>query len=831
MTNSDDGQMGLFSEKTGPSVDELVQRLKDYNQAYRAGQPEVSDDAYDQLTEQLRTLDAKHPWLQHVEPEPDFGAGKIRHPQPMLSTEKAYRNSDVEAWIGDESSGDTLTLSAWLDYEERRIGKSVFTVAKWIQRVEDMAFEIAVRDVRVQVTPGSWKAPKSWLGKESFTAWYMSKSNAALNKGTKDLRWRPIALSSDLSLVGDGLDFYSEALWTTGQVITWRRRVSAKCLPETATNVLECVSFTPDGKPDLLTDLALSTSTDLTWALFDAWYQRSRVTLTRDAHSKHRFTMDDSVTTHTLTELLDYEQRLRTTASTQTTYTVTPKLDGLAGRDDGVALATRGDGMVGSDATHVFARGVVPVGGRGLGIGEIVMVESWFDAVLKGRVEHPRNACVGIVNADTLAVEAKEALDAGMVHFVPYTTLPSWTGLGITLLTELATISTQVKAETDYPLDGLVVSVDDLALRAALGKTNHHYSWQLAIKEKLGTAKTTVKEIVWQTGRTGKVTPVLIVEPTALSGATIQRVTAHNAQIVKQRGLGAGAEILIIRSGEVIPKIESVITRAKTPDLATHCPSCGEPLAFQDKFLVCLAGLSCPAQVENSLRHFFHLLGTADNFGPKTVKRLVAGGIASLPEIYALTEADLLGLDFGPGQTANLLIGLKTSLSTTVEDARFLAAFGVDHLGLGAARRLLTAVALEDVISLSVSDMKALDGFDVKTADAITRGIAHRWPTVSHILGLGFQFERTSRAGAQSTIVSPISNQRVLFTGKMLQGTRDDMKAQARTLGAIVASGISKTLDLLVIGEKASPNKVAKAEKLGVHVLSEEEYLGLISQD
>ena len=606
---------------TPRSPEALVEQLTIWNTAYRAGTPLVTDLEYDTVTEELRALDPDNPFLHAVEPEAAFGLGKVRHAQPMLSTEKAYTEDALRTWVG---------------------------------RVEKAAIELGLTDIR---------------------------------------------------------------------------------------------------------------------------------------------------------------------------YRVTPKLDGLAGKDEDGVFATRGNGRVGNDITYAFERGVVPIGGRNQGVGEIVMVKSWFEANLAEVFDHPRNTCVGIVSADVVGEHAQKALDAGVVHFVPYGQLAKWSGSGAELVERHRAITEDLKAQVDYALDGMVAEALNPRLRQYMGATSHHHRWMIAIKERGETAETTVNEVIWQTGRTGNVTPVMLVEPVKVSGATIRRVTAHHAGMIRDKQIGAGARIQIIRSGEVIPKLEQVLQLAETVHLPSHCPRCEAELGWKNDFLSCPNSAGCPAQVETGLRHWFRTLKTADNFGPKTIEKLVEGGFDSLEKLYALTEADLKGLGFGDGQTANLLAALVISQRQQVEDARWLAAFGIPDLGVGDSRKLLAAFPLETLHAVTKEQLVEVKGFGDITSTSIVSGLQARWPTIQHMLDLGFVFERTPLAGEEPEIESPIAKKRVLFTGKMVQGTRDDMKIRAKALGAVLASGISKSLDLLVIGEKASQGKIDKATKAGVEILTEAEYL------
>ncbi|MBR9982776.1 MAG: DNA ligase [Desulfatitalea sp.] len=613
-------------------IDRLVAQLEAYNTAYRSGAPLVEDATYDRLVERLRALDPQHPFVQSVEPEKFTGRTQVRHPLPMLSTEKAYTEDQL---------------------------------ARFVQRVEKEASAIGLAEVQFEATP---------------------------------------------------------------------------------------------------------------------------------------------------------------------------KLDGLAGRDDGEVLASRGNGLVGFDISNAWAKGVVPVGGRGQGLGEITVVQSYFDAHLAELFEHPRNMVVGVISSDTLNPHARQALEAGMVRFVPYNQLPRWQGPAAELLAQIETISRQLAAQTDYPMDGVVVSACEAALRERMGATSHHYRWQIAVKRKGDTAVTTVENIQWQVGRTGNVTPVLEVAPVALSGATIRRVTAHHAGMVEKLRIGPGARIEVIRSGEVIPKLERVLTPSQQVALPENCPSCGSALTFlksddQDKelFLKC-HNPACPAQIEQSISHWFRILGNADWFGIKTIRRIVAGGYDSLEKIYDMTEGDFVALGFGPVQSRNLAEALRLSRTQPVEDWRFLAALGIADLGVGDSRKLLQHIPIEALNDFDQASIEKIHGFGEKTSKRIVDGLGQIRGTLTHLLALGFQLERTVLLSESVPTTSPIAGKNLVFTGKMVHGNREQMQGEARRLGANVQTAVSGTTDFLICGEKVGATKRNKAEALGVRILSEADYLQMIAE-
>lgn len=607
------------------NVEELVSKLETYNQAYRNGQPLISDAEYDLLVEQLRALAPDHPYLQRVEPEQFAGRSEVRHPVPMLSTEKAYTREQLQRFV------DRVTKEA--------------------------------------------------------------------------------------------------------QAI---------------------------GIPDVL-------------------------------------------------------------------FKVTPKLDGLAGRDDGKVFASRGNGIVGYEISSAFDKGVFALGGRGQGLGEIVVVQSYFSAHLAGKFEHPRNMVVGIVSSDTLNEDARQALEAEMVRFVPYSKLPSWQGKSDRLLEEIDAVSDQLMAECDYPLDGVVVEVVNEELKARMGATTHHYRWQIAVKRKGQTAETVVEAIQWQVGRTGNVTPVMEVAPVNLSGATIRRVTAHHAGMVAKHGIGPGSRIEIIRSGEVIPKLEQVLSTSQQVQVPQRCPACQHELHWRGDFLRCSYS-RCPAQIEQRISHWFRTLGSADWFGIKTIQKLVAHGYDTLEKIYAMDIDSFAGIGFGPVQSQNLAEALVVSRTKSVEDWRFLAAFGIPDLGVGDSRRLLEHIPLEQIVHLDTRIIAGINGFGEKTSRSIVQGVADIKETLLHMFGMGFNLERTPLVTRKAAAQSPIAGKHLVFTGKMQGGSREAMQSQARRLGANVQSAVSGNTDLLICGEKVGAGKLDKARRLNVEIISEEDYYRLIGE-
>jgi len=508
-------------------------------------------------------------------------------------------------------------------------------------------------------------------------------------------------------------------------------------------------------------------------------------------------------------------------------FLVMPKLDGIAGRDDGKIFATRGNGEVGYEISSVFYKGVIAIGGRGKGLGEIVVVKSYFDKFLSDKFEHPRNMVAGIVASDTANELAQKALEDKVVHFVPYTSLSYWIGNASELFENIEQTTTELAKKTDYPIDGIVTYVTDEKVKKYMGATSHHYRWQIAIKTKGKTAETKVEDIIWQVGRSGNITPVLAVSAISLSGATIKRITAHHAGLVKKMRVGVGAKIEVIRSGEVIPKLEKVVNTSEKYNIPEKCPSCNSLLVWNNDFLRC-TNYDCKAQIEKRISHWFKMLDNADWFGIKTIQKLVDRGYDEIEKIYAMSESEFIDIGFGLVQSKNLAKAIEISQTKPVEDWRFLSAFGISNLGKGDSRKLLSHIKLEEVVNVETKTIEKIPSFGLITSNSIADGIKKISDKLVHMLSLGFNIIETPLITEIQAFENIVLGKRIVFTGKMQYGTRDEMQAEARKFGAVVQTYISGKTDYLVCGEKVGSKKVNDAEKLGVKIIDEKSYLQML---
>ena len=503
----------------------------------------------------------------------------------------------------------------------------------------------------------------------------------------------------------------------------------------------------------------------------------------------------------------------------------TAKLDGFAGFDDGNKLYTRGDGNKGSDITRVFERGLGTFNDsqRGQGPGEIVVKRSYFEKHLSGHFEYPRNFQASLIKEKELDQFAKDAIANEAALFVPFSQLPFWAGSISEFTNNFNSIVSDLESGVDFDIDGVVFEIVNSELKSHMGSNRKFHRWQIAFKENKEKAQVKVLSVTAQVGRTGKITPVAELEPTQLSGATIYRASGHHYGLVKEQGLGSGSIIELTRSGLVIPKINKVI-RSVEAEIPSKCPSCDENLTWESDFLMCLNHEACKDQIIGKIIYFYKVLANNDGFGEATIQKLYDEGIRNVGDIYKLTEFELVSMGFGEKTSQNLINQLIRSRQESIEDWRFLAAFGVLRLGMGNCENLLKNYPLDKVFDLSVDDISNIDGFAELTAELIFNGLLNIKPQYENLIKDGFELEKTLILGETNTSDNLYHNKKIVFTGSM-SSSRAELQKQAKAFGAIVGSSVSSKTDLLIIGENVGQSKIKAAEKHGVEILSEAEYL------
>ena len=506
----------------------------------------------------------------------------------------------------------------------------------------------------------------------------------------------------------------------------------------------------------------------------------------------------------------------------------TAKLDGFAGFDDGSKLYTRGDGNKGSDISRVFARGlgIFNNSERGQGPGEIVVKRSYFEKHLSNHFEYPRNFQASLIKEKELDSLAIEAISNKAALFVPFTQLPQWLGSIEEFSNQFLDIVGQLESGVDFDIDGVVFEIVNTELKDYMGSNRKFHRWQIAFKENKEKAQVKVISVTAQVGRTGKITPVAELEPTQLSGATIYRASGHHYGLVKEQGLGAGSVIELTRSGLVIPKINKVLKTAEV-DIPSNCPSCGYKLSWDSDFLMCFNHEKCPEQIMGKIIYFFRILANNDGFGQATIQKLYAEGIHRVSDIYLLNEAKLMSMGFGEKTSHNLINQLIRSRKESIEDWRFLAAFGVQRLGMGNCENLLRNYSVEKIFDLSIKDISNINGFAEITAELIFDGLTLIKPQYEVLISGGFKLEHTLLNTELNQSNSPFNSKTIVFTGTMSE-SRAKLQKQAKAFGANVGKSVSSKTDFLIIGENVGQSKIKDAKTHQVDLLTEAEYLKLL---
>jgi len=554
-------------------------------------------------------------------------------------------------------------------------------------------------------------------------------------------------------------------------------------------------------------------------------------------------------------EIREFDRRIREAVG-DVTYSAEPKFDGFSVEvvyEDGVfdRAVTRGDGEEGEDVSaNLRTVGSVPLRLRDapdfLAVrGEVYMPRSGFQALNQRRIErgddpfaNPRNAAAGTVRLLDPSTVADRPLDVFFYDVIETSATVASQREAFALLRELGfrvndetTLVEDVAAALDYrdrlmaaredleyEIDGVVAKVDDVGKREQLGATARHPRWAFAYKFPARTGETTVERIVVQVGRTGKLTPVALLDPVDLQGVTISRATLHNATQIRDLGVHAGATVRIERAGDVIPEVSEVVADDESDSesfaMPETCPVCDGPVVREGEHHYC-TNASCPAQLRRRLQHFCSRDAMdIEGVGEAAADQLVETGlVASLADLYTLDIADLAALDgWGERSAENLLAELERSKS--VDLGTFVYALGIRHVGTERARALAAAFSLEELLAASVDDLLAVEDVGPEVAEAVVSyfDVEANVETVERLLDAGIDPQRQDRGDELDGLT-------LVFTGSLQGYTRSELSNLLETHGANVTSSVSGETDYLVVGENPGQRKRERADAEGVETL------------
>ncbi|HAT1679724.1 TPA: NAD-dependent DNA ligase LigA [Klebsiella oxytoca] len=563
------------------------------------------------------------------------------------------------------------------------------------------------------------------------------------------------------------------------------------------------------------------------------------------------------------------------------TYCCELKLDGLAVSilyENGllVQAATRGDGTTGEDITsNVRTIRAIPLKLRGDNIpqrlevrGEVFLPQAGFEKINEearrtgGKVfANPRNAAAGSLRQLDPRITAKRpltffcygvgVLEGGELpasHSARLQQFKFW-GLPVSERVKLCHTPEEVltyyrKVEEDRPnlgfdIDGVVIKVDSLALQEQLGFVARAPRWAVAFKFPAQEQMTFVRDVEFQVGRTGAITPVARLEPVHVAGVLVSNATLHNADEIERLGLRIGDKVVIRRAGDVIPQVVNVVLSERPEEtreivFPTHCPVCHSDVERVEGEVVtrCTGGLICGAQRKESLKHFVSRRALdVDGMGDKIIDQLVEKEYVHTPaDLFQLTPGKLTGLDrMGPKSAQNIVDALDKSKETTF--ARFLYALGIREVGeataAGLAAHFGTIEALEQA---SIDDLQKVPDVGIVVATHVRNFFAEESnrEVIAQLRKEGVRWPAPVVVNAEE-IDSPFAGKTIVLTGSLSQLSRDDAKAQLVALGAKVAGSVSKKTDLVIAGEAAG-SKLAKAQELGIAVIDEDEMLRLLGE-
>ena len=602
---------------------------------------------------------------------------------------------------------------------------------------------------------------------------------------------------------------------------------------------------------------------------------RTLVTARKEfAQYEHKYPMLSLANTYNIGEIEDFVTRASKAISKPFTYSCELKFDGtaicLTYRDGKLFRAlTRGDGVIGDDVTdNVRHISNIPVILEGSGFpqefeirGEILMPYKAFDTLNEERLRNedqpfanPRNAASGSLKLLDPKEVGRRGLWCTLYHIpspnVTFAThddamkaAESW-GLpvsdkrkichNINEIEEYINYWDKERKFLPYATDGIVIKINELAYQTELGYTAKFPRWAVAYKFKAEQALTQIKSIDYQVGRTGAVTPVANLDPVQLSGTVVKRATLNNADMMAQMDIRVGDFVYVEKGGEIIPKITGVELSkrgkdTKKPDFPTVCPDCGTTLVKEDDeakwFCPNIEG--CPTQIKGRLLHFLSRKAMNVIAGDATVDQLYNLGLVRTPaDFYDLKKSDLLHLEGWKERSAQrFLDSLKNSLKVSFDHVLF--ALGIRYVGESTAKEI--AQHFGNIDNIEKADVtQLLEVQDV--GEVIAESVYNFFQDDSHRL----EIQRLKADGLKMSLEAPAQNLSAALTGKtiVISGnfsiSRDEMKELIALHGGKNSGSLSGKTSYLLAGSKPGPEKMKKAEQLGIPVINEDEFRSML---
>ncbi|WP_410005737.1 NAD-dependent DNA ligase LigA [Aequorivita nionensis] len=591
-------------------------------------------------------------------------------------------------------------------------------------------------------------------------------------------------------------------------------------------------------------------------------------------HTYRMFSLDNS---YSKEDLEDWEKRIEKMVDGKVEFTCELKYDGASislTYENGMLkkAVTRGDGFQGDDVTaNVKTIRSVPLQLKGdypplFDIrGEIVLPFEGFAKMNAERVElgeepyrNPRNTASGSLKLQDSSEVAKRPLDCLLYSLkgerIPIKTqfesldkAREW-GFKVPEAAKLAKNLDEVlefvnywdvhRHELPYETDGVVVKVNNLQQQEELGYTAKSPRWAMAYKFKAEQVSTVLNQITYQVGRTGAITPVANLEPVELAGTIVKRASLHNADQIEKLDIREGDTVFVEKGGEIIPKIIGVDFTQRDPnssptDYITECPECGTTLVRTEGEAqhYCPNAEGCPPQIIGRIQHFISRKAMdIEGLGGETVTLLVNNGlINNYADLYLLKEEQIIPLERMAQKSAeNMIKGIEASKKTPFE--RVLFALGIRYVGETVAKKLAKHYKTIDALkNTSEEELTTVDEIGERIAQSVVSFFAseENIETIERLKNYGVQLEISAEKLANQTDV--LQGNTFVVSGVFTKVSRDELKKLIEDNGGKVSSSISSKTNYVVAGDNMGPSKKTKAESLGVSIISEDDFLQMIS--
>lgn len=593
----------------------------------------------------------------------------------------------------------------------------------------------------------------------------------------------------------------------------------------------------------------------------------------------HKYPMLSLGNTYSKSEVAEFYERVRRALNEDFEICCELKFDGTSislTYVDGklVQAVTRGDGEKGDDVTaNVRTIRTIPLVLKGSGYpqefeirGEVLMPWNVFERLNTERASqgeslfaNPRNAASGTLKLQDSSVVAQRCLDAYLYYLLGeelpadghYDNLQAAASWGFKVADTMCRCKTleeifeyidrmdTLRKTLPVATDGIVLKVDSLRQQRHLGYTAKSPRWAIAYKFQAERAVTRLNEVTYQVGRTGVVTPVANLDPVQLSGTIVKRASLHNADIIEKLDLHIGDFVYVEKGGEIIPKITGVDLDSRLlvgdkVQFVKNCPECGTPLIRVEGEAAhyCPNTTNCPPQLKGKIEHFVSREAmNIDSLGPETIEMLFALGLLKdVADLYTIDPSDLMFLPrMGVKSAENIVSGIASSLAVPFE--RVLFALGIRFVGVTVAKRLARAFHnIDALMSATMEQLTEVDEIGERIATAVLQffAVESNRNLVERLRTAGVKFVLDDEVLQGRTQL--LKGQSIVISGVFSLHSRDEYKDMIEKNGGKNVGSVSKSTSFILAGENMGPSKLEKAQKLGVRLVDENEFLNMLNK-